>query len=424
MPPSRPGLLRHLRPPVPMERRELGILALFAVITFTQGWSGTVLTHALPFLRDAFGLSDGAVFGLLSVVRAVALVGLLLAWWGDHRGRRVPLVVGLVVLLVGNLASAFAPSYAAVLWFQAAARIGGTALGALVIVVLAEELRPEVRSYGLALAAMFVAVGTGFGLLLRTLVEGSPDDWRLLFGLSSAPLLAVPLVLRRLQESRAYRPRDVRPPLADVFRAGLARWFWPMALLSMAVSAFTGPAANLALVRVENELGWSAAAGSLMLALTSAPGVILGLLLGGRLADVLGRRPTEVVAAFVGVGGGLVFYFTTVPWVMSLGIFVSMVGSFAFGPAFGAHRTELFPTRIRATAGAWMVNASILGALAGFAAGAFVVDRWGISLTIAALGGLLLAATSLLLLVPETRGADLTLDDEADPAGWPGAMPG
>jgi len=108
---------------------------------------------------------------------------------------------------------------------------------------------------------------------------------------------------------------------------------------------------------------------------------------------------------------------------MGIGIFISMTGSFAFGPAFGAHRTELFPTRIRATAGAWMTNASILGALLGFSAGRFVVDAWGISTTIAFLGGILLVATSLVLLVPETRGTDLTRDDEEGPTDWSAATP-
>mgnify|MGYP001819651152 CR=1 FL=1 len=417
------ALLRRLRPASPLERREIGILALFAVVTFTQGWTGTVITHALPFVRESFGLDDGDVFGLLSTIRAVALIGLLFSWWGDHRGRRLPLLVAFTLLAALNLATAFAPNYQAFLWLQAGSRIGGAALAALTIVVLAEELNPGVRSYGLGIAALFTAMGTGFGLFMRIFGEGDGEQWRLLFGLSALPLLVLPFLVVRLRESRAYRGRSTRPPLVEVFRAGMARYFWPMAVLSMAVSAFTAPAANLALVRLENELGWSAGGASVMLALTSAPGVILGLLLGGRIADLIGRRPTEVVAAFVGVGGGLLFYFTTTGWLMALGIFISMLGSFAFGPAFGAHRTELFPTRIRATAGAWMVNASILGGLFGFAAGRFVVDAWGISATVAALGGVLLVATSLVLLVPETKGTDLTREDGEDPTDWIAATP-
>jgi len=417
------GLLRHLRPSAPLESREKGILALFAVVTFAQGWTATVITHVLPFVRESFDLDDGEVFGLLSTIRAVALVGLMFSWWGDHRGRRIPLLLAFFLLGAFNLLTAFAPNYTAFLWLQAGARIGGAALAALTIVVLAEELNPGVRSYGLGVAALFTALGTGFGLFMRILGEGSDDGWRLLFALSAIPILVLPFFAVRLRESRAYRQRDSRPPLAEVFRAGMARYFWPMALLSMTVSAFTAPAANLVLVRMENELGWSSGAASLTLAITSAPGVVLGLLAGGRIADLVGRRPTEVGAAFIGVGGGILFYFSTTPWLMGVGIFISMVGSFAFGPAFGAHRTELFPTRIRATAGAWMVNASILGGLLGFAAGRFVVDAWGISTTIAFLGAILLASTALVALVPETRGVDLTQDDEEDPMGWTAAIP-
>jgi MFS family permease len=279
-------------------------------------------------------------------------------------------------------------------------------------------MRPGVRGYGLAIATLFVSLGTGFGLFVSILGGTSDEAWRLLYGISALPLLLLPLLIARLKESRAYRPRDVRPPLREVFRAGFARYFWPMALLSMAVSAFTVPAANLALVRMENDLGWSAAAARTTLALTSAPGVILGLLSGGRIADLIGRRPTEVAAAFVGVGGGVLFYLSTVPWLIGAGIFVSMVGSFAFTPAFGAHRTELFPTRIRATAGAWLVNSSITGGLLGLAAGRFVVNAWGIPMTIVLLGGVLLAATSLVALVPETRGAELVDDGDDGPAEW------
>jgi len=415
-------VLDSLKPPVALERREIGLLALFAIVAFTQGWSGTVLTHALPFVRDDFGLSDRQVFDLLSVIRAVSLIALLFSWWGDHRGRRVPLLVAFALLPLFNLATVFVPSAP---WFtaaQAGARLGTIALASLAIVVLAEEINPLARGYGLAVAALFASMGTGFGLLLRFIGEGGRDDWRILFAISVAPLLVLPLLIRRLTESRAYRRRRRRPPLREALRGGLAKYFWPMAGVSAALSAFTSPAANLALVRMENELGWSAGAASLLLAITSAPGVTIGLLAGGRMADVVGRRPTEIGAIIIGVAGGVGFYFSTQPIVMGFAIFVAMIGSFAFSPAFGSHRAELFPTRVRATAGAWLSNAAIIGGLGGYFAGRWVVDAWGIPLTIALLGGILLAAGLLVTLVPETKGREL-VDDEEDFPEPPVAMP-
>lgn len=419
------SLFRHVRPQIPLERREVGILAVFAVIALTQGWTGATITHALPFVREDFSLSDGEVFEVLSVVRAVALLALPFSWWGDRHGRRLPLLVAFFLLPAFNLATTFAPSIGAFVAFQSAARIGTVALGTLAIVVLAEELRPLVRAYGLAVSALFASIGTGFGLLLRVIGETSDEAWRILFLLSSLPLLALPFLVSRLRESRAYDVAEARAPLREVFRSASARYFWPMAGLSMAVSGFTSPAANLALVHLENDLGWGSGSASLLLALTSAPGVTLGLLAGGRLADRIGRRPTEVMAAFIGVAGGAVFYFATIPWLMGVGIFFSMVGAFGFSPAFASHRSELFPTRIRATAGAWLVNAAILGGLLGFVAGRWVVDAWGIPATIVALGGILLLATGLVALVPETLGTELSdsSSDAADRQDSTGASP-
>ncbi len=415
-------ILDSLKPPVPLERREIALLALFAVVAFTQGWSGTVITHALPFVREDFGLSDRQVFDLLSIVRAVSLSALAFSWWGDHRGRRIPLLTAFAVLPLFNLLTVFVPSAT---WFaasQAGARIGNIALGSLAIVVVAEEINPLARGYGLAIAALFASMGTGFGLLLRSIGETGQGAWRILFALSTIPLVVLPLLARRLAESRAYRRPARRPPLREALRGGLGRYFWPMAGVSAALSGFVSPAANLALVRMENELGWTAASASLLLALTSAPGVTIGLLAGGRMADLIGRKPTEVVAIGIGVVGGVGFYFAEQPVVMGLAIFAAMVGSFAFSPAFGSHRAELFPTRVRATAGAWLSNAAILGGLGGYVAGRWVVDAWGIPSTVAMLGGILLASSLLLVLVPETRGRDL-MEPEAGFPEPPAAIP-
>jgi hypothetical protein len=122
----------------------------------------------------------------------------------------------------------------------------------------------------------------------------------------------------------------------------------------------------------------------------------------------------------IGVAGGLAFYWFEPGWILGLGIFGSVLGASAFAPAYSAQRAELFPTEVRATAGAWTVNASIMGGLFGFLAGRFVIDAWGLSATITVLGGLVLASAIMLTLLPETRGADIIGEDLPGP---PGAMP-
>ncbi len=390
---------------------------LLGMIAFGQGWSGNVLTHTLPFTQESFGLSDGGVAGLETVIRAVALLALMLSWWGDRRGRRVPLLLAFLILPAANLATAFAPSLAVFTLEQSLARIGNIAIGALALVVLTEEMEPEVRGYAAAVFSLFVSMGVGFGLLLSRFAEAGEEAWRILFGVGAAPLLCFPLVLVHLRESRAFHGQPTVPTLTAALRRGPRRYFWPMAGISFFVAAFTGLAANFILIRLNNHLGWDQGTASTMLVLTSTPAVLLGLLAGGRAADVAGRRPTEVVAMFIGVGGACLFYFSDVGWVMALGIFLSLTGTSAFAPAFAAQRSELFPTAFRSTATAWLSNVGILGSLSGFAAGYFIIDSIGLPTTVGIIGALVLASTSLVLLIPETRGLDIIA--EPSQAGGP-----
>ncbi len=76
-------------------------------------------------------------------------------------------------------------------------------------------------------------------------------------------------------------------------------------------------------------------------------------------------------------------------------------------PAFAAHRAELFPTRVRATAAGWVTNVAILGSITGFTIGALLVDKIGLSATISSLGAGIMVAIFLVLKLPETRGMDL-----------------
>lgn len=416
-------MVAHLRPPERISRREWVVLSLFAVVALTQGWSGAAITHALPFAQKDFGWSDARVFDVLATVRAISLVALGLSWLADTRGRRIPLLAAFILLPVANLLTAVIASPAAFTGLQAIARIGTIAIGSLAVVVLSEEVGPGVRGYAIGIYALFGSLGTGLGLLLRPLADGSTDAWRVLFALSAIPLLASPFLVRRIGESRAYVRPVRRPPLGAVLRAPHRSRFWPMAGLAFALSAFTAPAANLALVRIENQLGWSAAAGSIVLAAASAPGVALGLLIGGRMSDILGRKPTEAISILVGVTGGIAFYFLENGLLMAAAIFVSTLGAFAITPAFGSHRSELFPTSVRSTAGAWIVNASIVGGLAGFAAGRFVVDAWGVPRTIAVLGAVLVGASLLIRLLPETKGMHLIGEPAASDPPF-GATPG
>ena len=123
------------------------MLLLLGLAAFSQGWSSNVFTVTLAHTRVTFDLDDAGIALIEVVVRATSLAALLLSFWADRRGRRGPLLVAFTLLPLANLATAFAPTLPSFAALQGLARIGTIALGALGLLVIAEEVNRAVRAY-------------------------------------------------------------------------------------------------------------------------------------------------------------------------------------------------------------------------------------------------------------------------------------
>ena len=200
----------------------------------------------------------------------------LLSWWADRRGRRGPLLLAFAILPAANLATAFAPSLAVFAGLQGVARIGTIALGALGLLVIAEEVNPAVRGYASGIFALGLSMGTGFGLDHH---PGGPGRRRGLAGpvrrSRPSPCCCCPSSSCACGNRGPSGPAP-HAPLIAALHGGLARRFWPMAGLSFAVAAFIGPAAAFLNPRLVNDLGWAQGGASLLLVLASTPAVPAG----------------------------------------------------------------------------------------------------------------------------------------------------
>ena len=125
------------------------------------------------------------------------------------------------------------------------------------------------------------------------------------------------------------------------------------------------------------------------------------------MADQIGRKRTTITAMLLGLIGGVGFYTQDSGWLLAPGIFLATMGLSMLTPAIASHRSELFPTRVRATAAGWITNIAIGGSITGFVIGGVFVDDLGLPRTITALAGGLLIAMLLVTRLPETRGMDL-----------------
>ncbi len=373
---------------------------------FVIGHGGGLMSHTLPFAQETLDVSEGTMSGFFAIARAVSLLALLFSFVGDRRGRRAPFLAAFLMIPLANLGTAFAPDVGAYVAFQSINRLGVAAAAGLAVVILAEELNPRLRSYGLGVYALAGSMGTGASLILLPLADRSDEAWRLLFGISGIGLLVFPILRRFLRESRAFVKTKRKAPLSAALRGGHGRYLWPLAGIAFFIASFSSVGFNFALERLIDDLEWST--GSALAVVLVASGIgTMGLLVGGRAADLVGRRPTEVLALLVGLGGGLGFYLLDSGWILAPMILIASFGATMLTPALAAHRSELFPTGLRATAGAWIHNAGILGSITGFGIGAAAIDRVGLPTTVALLGIGVIVAAFLVFPLPETRGRDL-----------------
>jgi MFS family permease len=298
---------------------------------------------------------------------------------------------------------------------------GLTTAGAVLLAILvAEEMPAGSRAYGVSILTMAGALGVGMALWILPLADTGPGGWRLLYGLGLLWLPAVVLVGRHLQESRRFAVTHV-----DTGMAGHGRRFWLLAVSALLLNLFTAPASQLMNEFLRDERGFSAARISLFTILTNTPGG-LGILVGGRLADVRGRR----LVGAVGVAGGTIL---TVAMVLSggwpmwgLSVLGAMIGA-ATVPALGVYGPELFPTSLRGRANGVISILGVTGSVIGLLVAGLLSDRWdglGPALCVLAIGPVAMAVL-VLVAYPETAHRELeelNPEDAAPGQPLPGAL--
>lgn len=387
----------------PRDRRALFLMSLVGIVV---GYGAAMISSTIPFVRSALDVSEGGMFGILAVTRALSLFGVVFAFTADREGRREPFLAAFSLIPIGNLLTGLFPNTVLFTLAQSITRIGVVAVAALSIVYLAEELTPGRRAFGIGVYGVSGAVGGGLALIILPFADTGDERWRLLFGFTALGLLVLPMLNRFLAESRAFERTTSRVGYQAVMSSESAGFFWVLASAAFLIAAFSGPAFDFVLERLITGLEWETRDAALLLIVFSGLGTI-GLLIGGRAADVVGRRVTMAVAIVIGLIGGVGFYYSSTGPLLAASVFLGTLGATMLTPAFAAVRTELFPTRLRASASGLITNTAIVGALVGFGVGRLVVDRIGLSQTILLLSVGLLVALWLVLQLPETRGKDL-----------------
>ena len=392
-----------LRPPDRFAPRDRRIVVLMSVAAYVQGFAQAQATNTVPFARISLGLSVGEMSQILAITRFGSVLALAFSFYGDRRGRRGAFLAAFTILILANVATALVPNPTAFTALQAIVRMTATAVGVLALVYLAEELAPNIRAYGIAIYAGAASFGAGTALFALPVAETGREAWRYLFAATAIGFVFLPLLYSRLNESRVFHDPSKKVNLFSALGGSHFVNFWLFALVSLLAAAFSAVSLTFALERLVNELDIETTQAVAVMLIGGTAGGI-GFLLGGRLADTWGRRPTTMLGFTMSLAGGLgLYWLDSLPLIVAA-VAISSLGSFAAVPALGAHRNELFPTSIRATAVVWLNTVGVFGSIGGLAIGRFAIDEIGLSMTVTYLGIGMVLSTLLILFLPETRG--------------------
>ncbi|PWD42092.1 MFS transporter [Gordonia paraffinivorans] len=386
--------------------------------------------------KDASPYYVGAILAITLLSWAIG--GLASGVLADRFGRRRVMIVSILWYAICAGLTALSPNYAFLLVLRFLTGLGMGAEWGGGSSLVAETAPPHRR--GLRLA--FLQSGFGIGFLIATGVwqlvnNGNPGDWRWMYALGVLPALLV-LYIRRLASDsplwekvdrqrralaaaasegldRAKAAELLKPSIGQVFAHRVYRRRVLMltigALASMigwwAVSTWIPAYARSVLVGTTDDV---AGAVTLVVFAYNAAGVV-GYLVNGWLADIVGRKP--VIFSFFVASVVLTPCMFLIPDSKgSLVFWAAVNGFFTLGQMtwLALYPSELFPTNVRATgmtlvfnlarfpaAVCAFVSASLISAFGSIPDAAIVIGCAGYGL------GVLVAW----FLGPETRGTTL-----------------
>jgi len=398
------------------------LMALLLPAALFNSYDAELRALLLTQLKVALHVGTAAL-GVANIpIGAGQFVAFFLVMRADRVGRRPILMWSLLGYTVFTTLTAASWDLWSFVFFQFGAQVFiGTEFG-VAVTLLAEEVPAERRGRYLALLLMFSPAGGVFGgLLVAAGFLDNPIGWRGFFLVAAVPLLIAVAARSHLHESRAFtaleasgkrpRPRSLRAAVVN----GVAVWRGNQRSRVLAV----GTIALLQGLVSAGVVGWwtyyaehqrhigTATAGSFFAAaaLFSVP----GYLACGRLMDRVGRRATAIIYILAAVTCAVATFQVTDRWVMLPLLLGTAFFGLGIAPVLSAFATELFPTEVRAQAGAWIRNGmgnagSILGpTLIGvLGASGAVIGNIGDAASLVALLTLPIALI-VWLAIPETR---------------------
>ena len=372
-------------------------------------------SFVLAYLMTEFGMSKstGGLLNSLTLV-ASAIGGLFFGVLADRLGRTRALMASILVYSISSAACGLSRSIPQLAVFRFLLGLGMGGEWSSGAALIAETWRAEHRGRALGLMQSTYAIGEAVAAVTVLLVFPH-FGWRAVFFAGVLPALLVLWIYRGVPEPELWKNRTKGKKSAvlrklihrDVLRNGLLATTMNAFSMFGYWGLFTWIPSFLSLPVSKGGRGLSVVVGTTFY-LALSPGKWLGYASFGFFADAFGRR--KPYFTYLLVAAILVPFYAVIRsplFLLLLGPFVAFFGT-GFFSGYAAIASELFPGEIRAAAMGLSYNLGRgLSAAAPFAVGA-MASQFGFLPAFFLLAGAFLAAALLALLLPETRGRELT----------------
>jgi SHS family lactate transporter-like MFS transporter len=308
-----------------------------------------ILVFVLKSIAEEFKTDVPAVSVALFLTLAMRPVGaLIFGFAADKFGRRVTLMVDVLLYSVFELASGFSTSLTMLIVFRVFYGIamgGEWGVGASLVM---ETIPQKARG----LVSGMLQAGYPCGYLIASLVFFflfPVIGWRGMFIIGAFPALLVLYIRRNVEESPSFLKNQhrVRRPFVTVLRENVPLFIWSVILMT-AFNFFSHGTQDLYPTFLQTEKGYSThTVGAI--AIVYNIGAILGGLFFGALSQRIGRRKAIVIAALIAIPIAPLWTLAQGPVLLAIGAFLMQFfvqGAWGVVPA---HLNELSPEEVRGT---------------------------------------------------------------------------
>ncbi|MER1957709.1 MAG: MFS transporter [Solibacillus sp.] len=340
------------------------------ITLFLIGIDLFVVSPLLPFISDAYQVSS-AMTGWMVTVFAItyAIFAPFFGWLSDKNGRRSYITFGLVLFVISNILTAFAPSFFWLIISRILVGLSVAAIAPLLYAIIGDIAPPNRTGTWLSILASghltALWAGAPFGTLLEHFL-----GWRSVFVALAIMglILAVVNFITWRNEPKSNSTRNLLGGnLLRIFGSVSVTASWAIAMYALYV--YLGAA-------LYSEIRFSLSEIATAIIFYGI-GAVIGSLTGGQLTDRFGEKKiskvTLIFLTLVLVCLGI--FFTSGIWIYFLLFLWALVGYAGF-TSYTARLVVEYPND-RGSAMAWNMTALYIGITLGSMLGGFVISKWG-----------------------------------------------